>query len=112
MQGKIKVYSSDQQDMPAELLALTNQNDGGRGYRPRQDRPPSSSGPRKDMKPPTPNEFRPGGDRRRLREQDDSVIQVLSGDSRDDAEGTFLGNFREISVKILMNRIAAFESSF
>lgn len=74
MQGKIKVYQSDQpstSDLPPELLALTGDSDRGR----RKEKPAPRS---KDAanKPEAPRG-------RRQRDQDDSVIQVLaSGDDQ------------------------------
>lgn len=73
MQGKIKVYQSDQPstaDLPPELLALTGDSDRGR----RKEKPATRG---KDTMKPEP----PRG--RRQRDQDDSVIQVLaSGDDQ------------------------------
>jgi hypothetical protein len=73
MQGKIKVYQSDQpstSDLPPELLALTGDSDRGR----RKEKPVSRGKDGTKAEPPRG---------RRQRDQDDSVIQVLaSGDDQ------------------------------
>lgn len=91
MQGRIKVYESktnDQQkiDLPPELLALTEGAGSGRPPSQPPKRPPSQSPqqfpPRGQYQkiPTVPMmEGGPGMDmRRRGRDQDDSVVQVLT----------------------------------
>eukprot|EP01119_Soliformovum_irregulare_P024871 TRINITY_DN902_c0_g1_i1.p1 TRINITY_DN902_c0_g1~~TRINITY_DN902_c0_g1_i1.p1 ORF type:complete len:414 (-),score=114.99 TRINITY_DN902_c0_g1_i1:38-1279(-) len=92
MQGKIKVYSSDiaphlPSDLPPELLAMTMGDRGGpaESYSTtRRDRDRDRGGYGREIPTVTPTSDRPvkGSDRRtRPRDQDDSVIQVLSGDA-------------------------------
>jgi hypothetical protein len=78
MQGKIKVYESKQADqkieLPPELLALTDSER-------KQRKPPIQRKPIKDNgpdwnRPPSSYDFR-----RRTREQDESVVQLLTGDT-------------------------------
>eukprot|EP01114_Cavostelium_apophysatum_P015553 TRINITY_DN4256_c0_g1_i1.p1 TRINITY_DN4256_c0_g1~~TRINITY_DN4256_c0_g1_i1.p1 ORF type:complete len:417 (+),score=99.66 TRINITY_DN4256_c0_g1_i1:98-1348(+) len=88
MQGKIKVFQSDQNqkaELPSELQAIVGSNTGNRTRKPPPPKYPGSMTiPVPDFDDYSVPHSAPYMGNRRPREQDDSVIQVLaSGDGQD-----------------------------